>query len=194
MIIKIVKYLVICILLTKTVYISAQVKKDSIYNKVKPKSGKWDKFVFGGYLGLSVGNETMIYISPNVGYYITQRILTGVGLTYEYDNQKHTSSNMFGGRIYNEYIFLDNIGAKMRIKSNFAIYSHIEYEVLSLDRDFSTLAKTNRFLLHEILIGGGVKQIVGKSSSVNVTILYNIIQDKRSPDSFPIILRIGFYL
>jgi hypothetical protein len=200
MVTKIVKYLVICILLTLAINITAQVKKDSISIKEKPKSGKWDKFLFGGYVGLQFGSITVIYVSPNIGYYITPKIIAGIGLDYEYYNQKQyderISSNIYGGRIYNEYIFLDNIGSKTKIKSNFAIYSHIEYETLSTDRDFSnttTTAKTDRFWLHGILIGGGIKQVVGKRSSLNVTILYNIIPDNRSPNTNPL-LRIGFYL
>jgi hypothetical protein len=199
MTIKIVKLLIICILLLSTGNISSQVKRDSTKNREKPRSGKLDNFVFGGFIGLQVGTITLVDISPNVGYYITPKVLTGIGLTYEYYSQKwfgtRISSSIYGGRIYNEYSFFENIGVKTRMRSNFAIFSHVEYEALSLNRDFSdtqSSGKTDRFWLHGILIGGGLKQMVGKRASLNISILYNIIQDKRSPYDNPL-MRIGFY-
>jgi hypothetical protein len=182
------------------VSISAQEKRDSTKAKEKPKSGKLANFVFGGAIGLQFGTITLIDVSPNVGYYFTPKVLAGIGFTYEYYSQKwyekSISSSIYGGRIYNEYIFFDNIGTKTRMRSNFAIFSHIEYEALNMDRDFSnyqSFDKIGRFWLHGILIGGGLKQMVGKRASLNISILYNLIQDSRSPYTNPI-LRIGVYL
>jgi|WetSurMetagenome_2_1015567.scaffolds.fasta_scaffold477085_1 hypothetical protein len=195
-----IKYLIFFILLSVSIGLIAQEKSDSIKTKNKPKTGKLDNFVFGGIIGLQFGTVTLIDVSPNVGYYITPKILTGVGFTYEYYSQKwyekRISSSIYGGRIFNEYIFFENIGTKTRMRSNFAIFSHVEYEALNVDRDFSDMqssAKTGRFWLHGILVGGGFKQMMGKRASLNISILYNIINDKRSPFDNPV-FRIGFYL
>jgi hypothetical protein len=197
---KVCKYLIFILFVIMSANLFSQVKKDSVIHKEKHRPGKFDNFVFGGFIGLQFGTTTLIDISPNIGYYFTPKVLGGVGMTYEYYSQtwyeKRISSSIYGGRLFNEYVFFDNIGSHMRIKSNFALYSHFEYEALNMDRDFSdmqTFGKTNRFWLHGILVGGGLKQNFGKHSSLNISILYNIIADIRSPYTNPLV-RIGFYL
>jgi hypothetical protein len=176
--------------------ISAQEKKPE--QKDIPKESFWDNFVFGGNLSLQVGTVTLLDISPNVGYIITPRLIAGLGASYEYYRDSYFSnfsSNIFGIRTYAEYILLNNIGKKLTVKANFAIFSHFEYEALNMDRDFSninSIDKVNRFWLNGILIGGGVKQPVGKHTSFNFVILYNVNADARTPYENPVV-RIGFY-
>ena len=194
------KYFTVIFVSVISIQIHAIEKPDSIKTNAKNKSGKLDNFVFGGSIGLMFGSITLVDVSPTVGYFVTPKTLMGLGLTYQYFSQKwydkRISSNIYGGRIYHEYVIYDNFGTRTRMKSNFALYTHIEYEALSMDRDFSdntNFGKINRFWLHGILPGGGIKQMIGKRSSLNVSILYNIIHDSRSPYD-NLVLRIGFYI
>jgi len=176
--------------------ILAQEKKPE--KKDVPKESFWGHFVFGGNIMLQVGTITLLDISPNVGYIVTPRLLTGLGISYEYYSASYISkfsSNIFGIRTYAEYVLLNNIGKMLPVKSNFAIFSHLEYEALNLDRDFSninSIDKVNRFWLNGVLIGGGIKQPVGKRNSFNILILYNINAGSRTPYVNPVV-RIGFY-
>jgi hypothetical protein len=194
------KYILIILFICITLALNAIEKKDSIKTIQKTKERKLENFVFGGSIGLLFGNITLVDVSPTVGYFVTPKTLMGLGLTYQYYSQKwydkRISSNIYGGRIYNEYIIYDNLGTRTRMKSNFAIYTHIEYEALNMDRDFSdntNFGKISRFWLHGFLPGGGIKQMIGKRSSLNISILYNIIHDPRSPYD-NLVLRIGFYI
>jgi hypothetical protein len=178
-------------------FVSAQEKK-TVEKEIPKKENIWNNFIFGGNLALQVGTVTLIDVSPNVGYIITPRLVAGLGASYEYYKDSYYSnfsSNIFGIRTYTEYILLNNIGKNLPVKANFAIFSHVEYEALNLDRDFSntkSIGKVGRFWLNGILLGGGIKQPVGKHTSFNIAILYNINADARTPYENPII-RIGFY-
>jgi hypothetical protein len=186
------KIAIVSCLLCFCVSLFSQNEKDP-----KKEETKWDKFVFGGNIGLQIGTITYIEVSPNVGYYFTPKFMSGGGLTYQYykDNGylKTVGTNIYGGRVYSEYTFFDKIGQSSKIKSNYGVFGHIEYEGLNLDRDFSANNKVKRYWLHGVLIGGGIKQTFGKHSSFNLSLLYNIIADSRTPYTNPII-RIGFYL
>jgi len=181
------------------------------YSQNKPVENKDDKdkkntssnFVFGGNIGLQFQSGILfIEVSPNMGYYITPRLMTGLGLTYQYYSETYygttINSHIFGGRLYSEYAIIENLGKNSRLKSNLSIIGHAEYEALNLDRNFSNISTPNssnvpRFWSQGFLIGGGIKQPMGKRSSVNLIILFNVNPDKRLPYTNPV-LRIGFYL
>lgn len=81
------------------------------------------------------------------------------------------------------------------MKQNFGIFTQVEYEALNLDHDFSnttTNERVSRFWLNGILLGGGLKQSIGKRSSFNISILDNILANKKTPYDNPVI-RIGFF-
>ena len=176
----------------------------------KPKSDKDQekpepsKLVFGGNFGLEIGSITFIDISPTVGYYFRPRLLYGLGATYQYLNERYlftgthdenVSSNIFGFRTFAIYTIFDNIGKSLTMKQNFGIFVQAEYEALNLDHDFSntsTNERVNRFWLNGILLGGGLKQTIGKRSSFNISILFNILANKKTPYDNPVV-RIGFF-
>jgi hypothetical protein len=168
--------------------------------KEKPKEHPIkDKLVFGGNLGLMIGTVTAIDFSPIIGYYITPKLISGIGLSYSYYREKNIygeiKSHIYGARVFSNYTFLENIGADLPMKANFALFAHAEYEALNLDRSFNSneiSSVKERYWVHSPLIGGGFKQPIGKKSSFNITILYNLNYQDNLPYANPII-RIGFY-
>ena len=175
----------------------AQVKEEK---KKETKPTIKERLVFGGSLGVQAGTVTSIYVAPSVGFYFTPRLFGGTSFTYQYYYEKwinsEISSHIFGASILGQYAIIDNIGKNLPVKADFSIITHAEYEVLNLDRDFSnnsSLQRTDRFWLHGILLGGGIKQKFGKRASFNLSILYNILWDERTPYTNPLI-RIGVYL
>lgn len=168
--------------------------------KEEPKPALRERFVFGGNMFFQAGTYTMFNISPMAGFYFTPRLFGGTSVTYQYFYEKwlntKISSHIFGTSIFTQYAILNHIGKDLPIKSDFSIISHIEYEILNLDRDFSDSQKKlshNRYWMHGILVGGGLKQHFGKRSSINISILYNLLWDSRTPYTNPL-LRLGVYL
>ncbi len=147
-----------------------------------------DRLVFGGNFGFQFGSVTQVDISPLAGYKITPKYIAGIGLTYQYfkDNQGtygNVETNIYGGRIFMKYAFIPQA------------FVQSEYEVLSLESRYFDILKIHadkqRFLLHSLLVGGGLKQSIGERSAVNLTILFNLIESANNPYSNPVI-RIGF--
>lgn len=198
---KILGFVFILLWLTDISSICAQKKENNEKDKKeKVKETRfWDRVIFGGNIGLQFGAITSINISPNIGYYVTPRLIAGLGLTYQYYNSNEYnyrfSSNIFGIRTFADYEIIKNIGQNLPIKSNFSIFTHVEYEALNLDRDLSNTLSSNkvkRFWLHGVLAGGGIRESIGKRSFLSIEILYNFIADSRTPYDNPV-MRIGFF-
>lgn len=191
--------LMVLLLLGCVSWLWSQVPADTVKKPVQPRESKWDRLVWGGYLTLQVGTVTVVAVSPQAGYYLNPLMLVGAGLSYEYYSEKwyndRISSSIYGGRVFNEYAVFTSMYKSNMQKPNFSFISHIEYELINLDRDFSNpnvARASSRFWIHGLLVGGGYKQHLGRRSSFNFVLLYNIINDSRSPYDNPQI-RIGFY-
>ena len=146
-----------------------------------------DRLYFGGNLSLSVGTITAIQISPLVGYRLTSRWSAGIGFDYEYYKSSgqyfgnyHVSSystSIYGGNIFTNYVFLKNFPT-----DGISLLAQTEYDVLSLERKyFQDYTSSGRFLLHSVFIGGGVRQRMGKRSSLNLLLLWNLNETQYSP-------------
>jgi hypothetical protein len=159
--------------------------------KVGP--GFWDRCFFGGGFGMQFGDQTIISASPIVGYKITEKFHAGVGGTYIYYNLKQYyydpnntsnlisykySSNIYGGDVFAKYFIFDEV------------FAYGEYGVLNMEVFDPLSYASSRENIHSALIGGGYRQMIGSSVGVELTILYDVIDDRNSPYSNPII-RLG---
>jgi len=150
-----------------------------------------DRLFFGGSFGLMIGTYTDIEISPHVGYYITPRWAAGIGITYEYYNNRdhifivdpitgwiigteRLETHIWGGRLFTNYVIVNNINDWIPLGFNFRIFAHVEYEALSYEKRFFEYNATGRELHHSILVGGGLRFPTGKRSSINLTVLWNL--------------------
>ena len=145
-----------------------------------------DRLFFGGSLGLMIGTYTDIEISPHVGYYITPRWAVGIGMTYEYYNNRdhfydpylgrfeRFETHIWGGRLFTNYVIVNNVNDLIPLGFNFRIFAHVEYEALSYEKRFFNYFATGRELQNNILVGGGLRFPTGKRSSLNLTVLWNL--------------------
>lgn len=152
------------------------------------KPSFFDRLVFGGNLGLQFGTETIIDISPVVGYKITEKLIGGVGAKYLYyktellinGNLYKYSTNIYGGSVFGRYYLTPEF------------YAHTEYEILNLEvPDDFVYGKLVRRNITSFLVGGGYRQPLGDRASIGITLLYNLTEDRYSPYQNPI-LRVGF--
>ena len=155
-----------------------------------------DRFFFGGNVSLMFGNITNIELSPLVGYHITPRLAAGTGIRFEFYKDKGVyypyQTTIYGGNIFSRYIIINNLGEGINIGLNAGIFTQAEYEVLSLEKQYFDPPYTadGRFLVHSVLVGGGIIQSFGRRSALLLTVLYNLNESARSPYSNPII-RLG---
>jgi hypothetical protein len=152
-----------------------------------------DRLFFGGNVSLSVGSETAIELTPLVGYRITPRWSAGVGYKYEYYKSSggtigpytipSYSTSIYGGDIFTNFVFLKNFPTE-----GLSLMGQAEYESLSLERKyFENPDATGRFIINNFLVGGGIRQRIGRRSSINMLLLWNLNETKNSPYSNPII-------
>lgn len=152
----------------------------SMIRKNPPKERFIDRFFTGGNLGAQFGTVTFFDVSPLIGYKFTDKIIGGIGATYQYYHYKDRyydfETNVYGGRVFGRYLFTDYL------------FGHAEYEYLNLEAfDF----KPRRVDVESILVGGGYIQKLGGNASIVAMILYNFTESVYTPYSNPII-RVGF--
>ena len=164
-----------------------------------------DRLFFGGNLGLMAGGSyTDIEVSPTVGYYITPRLSAGIGITYEYYNNRYHwydtktgdyeryETHVWGGRLFTNYVIINNMNDWIPLGLNFRIFAHAEYEALSYEKGFLSYGAQGREILHSFLVGGGLRFPMGKRSSMNLTVLWNLNSSLNNIYGSGPIIRMGF--
>lgn len=152
--------------------------------KEKPKTPWRDKVFFGGSFGLQFGTITLIDISPLVGIRLTRQLQIGTGFSYKYfKNNRYRppySTTILGGRFFARYQVIDNL------------FLHLEHESFGFETRDSTGRKIGRRWYHNVLVGGGYSQPLGRRSALNIFILYNLNHRPSRPSvySSPWITRI----
>ena len=158
-------------------------------NHVKAQGGfSWDRVVFGGNFGAGFSsNESLIALSPSVGYRFTERLTVGTGVIYQYYRLKipgfDFKFNNYGGRLFTSYQLTDFLVA------------HAEYESLNLEyvkiSPAGAVDGTGRRTINSTLVGGGYRQMLGRNSVVDILLLYNLTETPYTPYTNPII-RVNF--
>lgn len=147
-----------------------------------------DRLYIGGNLGLLFGSTTLIELSPQVGYRLTDRFIPGIGITYIYQNYHdkyvHYENSVYGGSVFSKYFITDKL------------FGHVEYEMLNVEylaTGQNLAPMVDRKWISSFYIGGGYSQPIGQRGFAQVMILFELIQDPWYPyyRSNPII-RIGF--
>ncbi|GGZ36759.1 hypothetical protein GCM10007049_32670 [Echinicola pacifica] len=147
-----------------------------------------DRLYFGGNLGLQFGYLTYIEVSPLVGVMITERYSAGAGITYQYLEYKDygTSSNVYGGRLFNRYNISPNI------------FAHAEYESLNVEayrRNDAGILVSEREWVPGLFLGGGYFVPFGRRGGMNFTFLYNVLYvNTNAIYTEPYVIRAGFVL
>jgi hypothetical protein len=159
------------------------------YSNSSKSSGKFtDRLVTGGNLGMQFGTQTMIDLSPMIGYKITDRFVAGIGITYRYYRSRDLIYNyvfktsIYGGSVFARYYVLENL------------FAHVEYEGLSLETKYFDpyyqAHTSTRFWVGSPMAGVGYRQAIGERASFNIMLLYNFNETMYSPYNNPII-RVG---
>jgi hypothetical protein len=143
-----------------------------------------DRLYFGGNLGLQFGTLTFIDVSPLVGVMITPKLSGGLGLTYQYYDDKRiwgASGSSYGGRIFGRYNILPNI------------FTHAEFESINWNSYDRVSEDFRRTWTDALFVGGGYFAPFGRRGGANFTFLYNLLYDRNT--SFynePYVIRAGF--
>ncbi len=149
-----------------------------------------DRLITGGSIGLQFGDYAYIQIAPILGYKITDRLHSGIGLNYtyykyndKYYNYKYETS-IYGGSIWSRYFIWNNL------------FGEVNWEVLNMEVPNEINSnRTIRDNVMTLMIGGGYAQPIGGNSALLLRALWDVIEDPNSPYMNPIFnigVSIGF--
>ena len=130
------------------------------------------KMYFGGYINLSFGSYTSIGIEPMVGYKIIPRLSVGAKLRYDYVKQDlygetYTYSN-YGGSLFARLLVIKHL------------YLHAEYAAYNYESHKAT-DSSERIWVPYFLVGAGFRQPLGGRASLNVQVLFDVLNNNNSP-------------
>ncbi|MEM9339536.1 MAG: hypothetical protein AAGA66_12455 [Bacteroidota bacterium] len=144
-----------------------------------------DKVFYGGGFGFSSGAaSTNVGLSPFVGYRITQRLLAGFGINYQYVRFKraNTSISNYGWNVFTRY----NLARQFFIQT--------EFEQLNFEFFTGSNEQTERDLYNAMYVGAGYSESLGGRAAFSVSALYNVLYnaaDDPQPYNSPWLIRAG---
>lgn len=152
-------------------YAQAQGEENSL------KGTPWrERIITGGGFGLNfTEQQDFISLSPSIGYAVTRKLITGVGISYQYVNFK----NAYQGRSVAIHNYSLNPFARFIVKQGFFIQAeveHLRYQGVTVP----SLEKTNN-IFQSVMAGGGIIQPMGDRASFYAMALYNF--SYRTPQS-----------
>lgn len=136
-----------------------------------------DRLVFGGNIGLQFGTTTVINISPQVGYKVTDRFVAGVGGTYQYVSLRYFNARyeykILGYNLWSRYYPFENL------------FAHAEYN--RLYSEWQPWTMKGKYWIDGILVGGGYRQPIAGNFGANILVLFNVRPRDEWPYRNPII-------
>lgn len=155
---------------------------------------------WGGSLWLGLGSYTYVDVNAVFGSQITERISLGLSGKYQYYNDKRSiagnfETSVYGGSIFSQVAIVKDFRNLVKVKGHSGIIAHMEYEFLNTEYNYIYFndpdENYDRYWLHNILIGGGYFQQIGKGSKSYIILLWNVNETDDNPYTYPQ-LRIGF--
>lgn len=134
-------------------------------------------FFSGGNIGLQFGTITLLDLSPYLGYYLTNELVAGVGVTYQYykNSYYNYTTDIYGGRLFSRYFITEHF------------FPHAELEMLNLEVYNRNRAEIERMNVFSTLVGAGYRQEIARNAWFNILILWNITPNEYSPYVNPIL-------
>lgn len=152
----------------------AQVSQSSADDEPKPSFK--DRLYTGGTLGLELGTNTFINISPLIGYKITEKFSAGVGSTYQYFSTRYSANEKYSTSIYGGQLF-------SRYSINEQFFLHSEYQLLNMEVYDPIGFQVRRATVPFLYGGGGYSMPLGGRSALVGMILYDLLDHRLSPYS-----------
>lgn len=153
-----------------------------------------ERIFFAGNMGFQFGTYTNIQIAPAIGIWLLPRLNLAAGPNYQfYKDPFFGKTDIIGYRTYSQLFLIRDLNNIIPVGTGLGIYTHIEYEGLSLKKDFWRIPynEPGRFMIHSALAGFGISQMVGRRSAMTFTLLWVLTNDEYAIYGNPEI-RIGF--
>ena len=132
-----------------------------------PRASEYERIYYGGTLSASFSGTTSVGFYPWVAYKLTPKLSAGVKLGYQWVDYGSESTHSYGGSVLARFMTQRNLYLQGE-------YQMVNYEVFSA---FSSEREWVPFLL----LGGGVFKQIAPRTAVYAEVLFDVLQDDRSP-------------
>lgn len=157
---------------TDSVYTGNPAPKTKTREKKENTFNLRDRLVFGGNFGLSFGTITYVDLSPLVGIKVTDKFIPSIGGIYTYYRYESRSfvysTNMYGARVQAQYFFWPQL------------FGQVGYDYINRNNPYSP-DPNKRVNVENYWVGGGYRQMLGSSAALQLSVLYNLNQNRYSP-------------
>lgn len=154
-------------------------------NSIPPE----ERWVFGGNIALAIStNSTVIGAAPTVGYRVTERLTTGAGFMYFYQSWRSPygtiTNSIYGPQAYARFTaFRDLVsdGDRLFLQSDYYVINTDYYDALAIEPAWK------RGWIPQWYVGGGYYTSLGGRLFGGLTVMWDLIQDRRAPFANPLI-------
>ena len=176
-------------LLSAVLLLMSASAQDPEFRTEEPKPPALQRFYIGGSFGLQFGTVTNIEISPMVGFWLLPRVAVAAGPSFQYLKAPGVGTTVFGGRTYLQFALVKDLSNLIPVGAGTGIFVQGEYELLSVEKRYVTLVYEDegRVSSGNFLAGAGISQRTGRRSSLNITFLWCVSNDKYELYSNPVI-------
>lgn len=150
---------------------------------------KDDKVYYGGYANFSFGKYSVIGGDVLIAYKLLPKFSIGGKFSYEYFKNKNYSPTREGSNW--------GVGAFTRLRILRRWYAHLEFSEMNYKLYDATGESSNRKWIPFLFVGGGFSQPIAKNVSINLEVLWDVLQNNDSPyktvePTFNIGIGVGF--
>ena len=165
--------------------------ENELQNKNERSGFDPSRLVYGGQVGFGFGSNDYwaVYLSPQLGYRLTDRITVGAGISYAYAQENFDfyyeykrKQNQFGLNTYAEFYFLKRFFVSARPE---VFYQRQTWRYFDEHGIQQKVAENN--YIPAVVLGIGVH-----FKPVILSLSYDIIQDSLTPYGDTVFLSIGF--
>lgn len=135
-------------------------------------------FAWGLYFHelVTLGQYSRITLAPITGVHVGKRILVGTHYKYRYSNTPGYQAHDFSISPFIAYTLSESI----HHYAPFGLFLQTEYELLNYDQHGSYSRRQN---VHLCWAGLGLRQSFGNNNSFNISLMLELTQHERAPQS-----------
>lgn len=145
------------------------------------------RIFFGGDLGFSFGTSTYISVNPIIGYRITNRLSSGLGINYTYakSNYYNFVGNMYGANVFASFTVVKNLGSVINFYEGSGILLYGEYNVMNISHYYKPLGREINYV-YSPMLGVAFQSPISYRSYLLVMLLFNFNETSFSPYPNPV--------
>ena len=162
------------VLTSLLLFLPAKVNSQKVNRETPPLR---ERIFFGGDFGLQFGTYTNIEVAPIIGLWVLPRVAVAAGPKYTYYATRNIgSTSIFGGRVYTQFVLIQDINNIIPAGIHLGLFVHGEGEIQSLESEtpfwVNTQVDSERFTANALLVGGGISQPMGRRGALNIIALW----------------------